>query len=45
MSQHTGDDNLALTHHFVDCLEGKAEPMMPVARAAKHMEILFKILA
>jgi hypothetical protein len=38
------DDSLALTTHFLDCLDGKAEPLMSVQRAAKHMEILFKIL-
>jgi predicted dehydrogenase len=38
------DDSLALTQHFLDCLDGKVEPLMSVQRAAKHMEILFKIL-
>lgn len=38
------DDTLGITTHFLDCLEGKAEPLMTVQRAAKHMEILFKIL-
>lgn len=38
------DDSLALTTHFLDCLDGKAKPLMSVQRAAKHMEILFKIL-
>jgi predicted dehydrogenase len=38
------DDSLGLTTHFLDCLDGKAEPLMTVQRAAKHMEILFKIL-
>jgi predicted dehydrogenase len=38
------DDHQALTTHFLDCLDGTAEPLMPVQRAAKHMEILFKIL-
>jgi predicted dehydrogenase len=38
------DDSLALTTHFLDCLDGKAEPLMSVRLAAKHMEILFKIL-
>ena len=38
------DDSLALTTHFLDCLDGKAEPLMTVQRAAKHMEILFHIL-
>jgi predicted dehydrogenase len=37
------DDSLALAKHFLDCLDG-AEPLMPVQRAAKHMEILFKVL-
>jgi len=38
------DDSLALTTHFLDCLDGTAQPLMPVQRAAKHMEILYKIL-
>ena len=38
------DDSLALTTHFLDCLEGTARPLMPVQQAAKHLEILFKIL-
>jgi predicted dehydrogenase len=38
------DDSLALTTHFLDCLDGTAKPLMSVQRAAKHMEILFKIL-
>lgn len=38
------DDSLALTQHFLNCLDGKVEPLMSVQRAAKHMEILFKIL-
>jgi len=38
------DDSHAITTHFLDCLDGKVEPLMPVQRAAKHMEILFKIM-
>ena len=38
------DDSHAITTHFLDCLDGTAEPLMSVQRAAKHMEILFKIL-
>ena len=38
------DDSYALTQHFLDCLDRKVEPLMPAGRAAKHMEILFKIL-
>jgi predicted dehydrogenase len=39
------DDSLALTTHFLDCLDGKVKPLMPIQLAAKHMRILFKILA
>jgi hypothetical protein len=38
------DDHWALTAHFLDCLDGNAEPLMSVQQAAKHIEILFKIL-
>jgi len=38
------DDGLALARHFLDCLDRKAKPLMPVQRAAKHMDILFRIL-
>jgi predicted dehydrogenase len=38
------EDSLAITTHFLDCLDGTAQPLMTVQRAAKHMEILFKIL-
>jgi predicted dehydrogenase len=38
------DDSHAITTHFLDCLDGTAQPMMTVQCAAKHMEILFKIL-
>jgi len=38
------DDTLAITTHFLDCLDSKSEPLMTVQKAAKHMEILFKIL-
>jgi predicted dehydrogenase len=37
------EDSLALTTHFLDCLDG-AKPLMTVQQAAKHMEILFRIL-
>ena len=38
------DDTQAIATHFLDCLDGKTEPLMTVQKAAKHMEILFKIL-
>jgi predicted dehydrogenase len=44
MSGHPAHDNMAFVSHFLDCLEGKAQPMMPVSLAAKHLNILFGIL-
>lgn len=38
------DDGLAISKHFLDCLDGTAKPLMTVPLAAKHMDILFKIL-
>jgi predicted dehydrogenase len=38
------DDSMAIIRHFLDCLEGNAQPLMTVGTAAKHMRILFKIL-
>lgn len=38
------DDSLALVTHFLDCLDGKAKPLMPIPLAAKHIQILYKIL-
>jgi predicted dehydrogenase len=43
MSKHPGD-HPALINHFFDCIAGKSKPLMPVALAAKHLDILFKIL-
>ena len=43
-SAHPANDNIPFVGHFLDCLEGKAEPMMTPERAAKHLEILFRIL-
>jgi predicted dehydrogenase len=39
------DDGQALARHFLDCLDGTAKPLMTVQKAAKHLEILFKILS
>lgn len=38
------NDNMELTHHFLDVLIEKTEPRMTVEMAAKHLKILFKIL-
>ncbi len=42
-SGHPGDDR-ALMNHFLDCLDGKATPLMTPDLAAKHLDILFRIL-
>lgn len=39
-----GDDDAALVAHFLDCVEGKATPAMPFARAARHLDMLLRIL-
>jgi predicted dehydrogenase len=44
MSRHPAHDNMAFVTHFLDCLEGKAQPMMPVSLAAKHLNIVFDLL-
>ncbi len=44
MSHHT-DDNFELTRHFLDCLIDGVVPEMTVQLAAKHLDILFQILA
>lgn len=43
MSGHRVDDNQPLVGHFLDCVEGKATPAMPVTRAYKHLDILLRI--
>lgn len=43
MDEHTGDEQ-ELACHFVDCLLGEAEPMMPIPLAAKHISIILEIL-
>jgi predicted dehydrogenase len=44
MSGHRADDNVPLVAHFLDCVEGKATPAMPLARAYKHLDILLRIM-
>jgi predicted dehydrogenase len=39
------DDNVALIQHFLDVLTGGASPKMTVDLAAKHQDILFRILS
>jgi predicted dehydrogenase len=39
------DDSAAIVRHFLDCLDGSAQPLMTAERAARHMDILFKIVA
>jgi predicted dehydrogenase len=42
MSNHTSDsDELAI--HFMDCINNRKTPAMPLKLAAKHLNILFKV--
>ena len=43
MSEHT-DDNQELMTHFLDCVLDGVKPLMTVNLAAKHLDILFRIL-
>lgn len=38
------DDNRPLINHFLDCLDKKAKPSMPLALAAKHVDIIMQVL-
>jgi predicted dehydrogenase len=38
------DDNRPLITHFMDCMEKKAKPLMPIAIAAKHVDIILRVL-
>lgn len=42
MQNHINDD-FALAEHFLDLLDEKTEPLMPLELAAKHLEIIFKV--
>ena len=44
MSGHPQDDAIPVIGHFLDCLEGNAQPLMPIQLAAKHMRILFTLM-
>lgn len=44
MRGHPKHDNLAFIRHLMDCLEGKDQPIMTTALAAKHLEILYQII-
>jgi predicted dehydrogenase len=44
MTGHPANDNGTLVPHFLDCLDGTATPEMPITRAAKHLDILLRIL-
>jgi predicted dehydrogenase len=44
MGNHPSHDNIPFVAHFLDCLESKAQPMMPISLAAKHLNILFDLL-
>jgi predicted dehydrogenase len=43
MSGHA-DDEFELTRHFFDCILERAKPLSPVPLAAKHLDIIFRIV-
>jgi len=43
MQDYCNDDNVPFIDHFLDCLEKKAKPIMPLSLAAKHLDIIFRI--
>jgi UDP-N-acetylglucosamine 3-dehydrogenase len=44
MSSHPDHDHIPVVEHFLDCLSGKAQPMMTVETAGKNLKILLKII-
>ena len=44
VSGHTDSPNTELVGHFMDCLEGKAEPVMSVQLAHRHLQMIWRIL-
>lgn len=38
------DANTPVIAHWLDCIEGKAQPMMPISLARKHLRIVLEIL-
>ena len=44
MGKHD-DDNRPLVGHFLDCLDGKATPLLPLVAAARHVDIIMRVLA
>ncbi len=44
MSAHPKHDHIPVVEHFLDCLTGQAQPMMPVELAGKHLRILLQIV-
>lgn len=41
---HPDDPNTELVAHFVDCLEGEADPAVSVGLAYRHMQMVWRIL-
>lgn len=44
LSGHPHNDNIPLINHFLNCIEGKEKPLMPLELAAKHLRIIMGIL-
>ena len=37
------DDDLALANHYLKCLDHEKQPVMPMSRSRKHLEIIFSL--
>jgi hypothetical protein len=44
MSIHPVNDNIPLMSHFLDCIEGRAKPIISLDLVAKHLEMVLEIL-
>ncbi len=44
MSAHPEHDHIPVVEHFLDCMTGQAQPIMPVELAGKNLKILLQIL-
>ena len=42
ISTGSQDDDFALIEHYIDVLDGKTEPVMPLERAGKHLDIIWR---
>ncbi len=44
MAGYSGEHNTELIRHFVDCLDGRVAPVLPIGLAYRHMQMVWRIL-